>query len=148
MVLPRSERAGGVFVFTGRIISSQTEPGVAKVSSYHTMKAILIDPWEKSLETIDLIEGKGSQVFCQLKEIYGLVGERGIDAAYIMPGESIIVGDHSSLQEPPLPSYSIHGYRHRLYGRGVVIGYTKSGEERETKLTVDDLSQLITWNPA
>jgi hypothetical protein len=106
------------------------------------MKAILIDPWQRSLETIELID---SDVICELQELYGLVGERGIDAAYIMPGESIIVGDHSSLHDPPLPSYSVDGYRHRLYGRGVVIGYGKDGSERETKLTVDELSQIITW---
>lgn len=109
------------------------------------MKAILIDPWERSLSTIDLIDGK-TNVVCQLQHLYELVGEKGIDAAYIMPGESIIVGDHSAVSDPALPSYSVEGYRHRLYGRGVLIGYTTSGEERETRLSVDDLSKLINWD--
>jgi len=106
------------------------------------MKAILIDPWKKSLETIDMLAGND---IAALQEIYELVGERGLDAAYIMPGESILVGDQSALAEPPLPSYTVHGYRHRLYGHGVVIGYSRDGKERETRLSVDDLARLITW---
>jgi hypothetical protein len=106
------------------------------------LKAILIDPWKRSLETIAL---KGGNDPAALKELYRLVGEEGIDAAYFMPGESIIVGDHSALQDPPLPSYTIEGYGERLYGRGIVIGYKRNGEECETKLSVDDISRLITW---
>jgi len=106
------------------------------------MKAILIDPWNKSLETIELRKGYDQPA---LQTLYELVREEGIDAAYIMPGESIIVGDHAALHDPPLPSFTIDGYRHRLYGRGVVLGYNASGEERETRLTVDDISKIITW---
>jgi hypothetical protein len=83
----------------------------------------------------------------QLQQLYKLVGEEGIDAAYFRPHESVIVGDHSALQDPPLPSYEIEGYDERLYGRGVVIGYARNGEECETKLTVDDISRIITWFP-
>lgn len=107
------------------------------------MKAILIDPWERSLATIELMNGEN--IICQLQELYQLVGEKGLDAAYIMPGESIIVGDNSAMHDPALPSYSVEGYRHRLYGRGVVMGYGTAGKERETRLSVDDLSKLITW---
>jgi len=112
------------------------------------MKAILIDPWERSLETIEIKPARGissPSMRQQLAQLYELVGEDGIDTAYIMPGESIIVGDHSALQDPPLPSYTIEGYGERLYGRGIVIGYKPNGEECETKLTVDDISRLITW---
>ena len=104
------------------------------------MKAILIDPWKKSLETIEIKAGYGSAA---MQELYKLVGEDSIDAAYIMPGETVIVGDHSALADPPLPFYTVEGYKYRIYGRGVVIGYSAAGEERETKLTVDDLSALI-----
>jgi len=107
------------------------------------MKAILIDPWQRSIETIDLI---GGYDVIALKALYELVGEEGLDAAYIMPGESIIVGDHSALAEPPLPSYSVEGYKRRLYGKGVVIGYNRFGRERSTRLSVDELSKLITWD--
>ena len=46
------------------------------------MKAILIDPWKKSLETITI---KGGYNAVALQELYKLVGEDCIDAAYIMP---------------------------------------------------------------
>ena len=109
------------------------------------MRAILIDPWERVLATIELISAKDDPVR-SLHELYKLVGEDGLDFAYIMPGESIAVGDNSALHNPPLPSYRIHGYHEVLYGRGVVIGYRSDGSERETLLTVDMLSHLIHWN--
>ena len=82
-----------------------------RMVSVSTMKAILIDPWERSLETIDVIKGNDRLA---LKQLYKLVGEEGIDVAYIRLGESIIVGDHSALADPPLPSYWISGYPERL----------------------------------
>jgi hypothetical protein len=110
------------------------------------MKAILIDPWEKSLATIQIKDAK-PDVHSQLEQLYNLVGEEGLDFAYVLPGESIAVGDHSAQQNPPFPSYSLEGYSERLYGRGVVIGFKPNGEECETKLTVDDISRIITWYP-
>lgn len=106
------------------------------------MKAILIDPWERSLETIDIRKGSDREA---LQQLYKLVGEDCLDVAYIRLGESIWVGDHSALADPPLPSYRISGYRDRLYGRGVVIGYNKDGSDRQTKLSVDELSKMISW---
>ena len=90
-------------------------------------KAILIDPWAKSLETIDLSESP----VASLEQLYKLVGEDGLDFAYVMPGEGIAVGDHSALAKPPLPSYTLHGYHGRLYGRGVLFGYDSAGAERQ-----------------
>jgi hypothetical protein len=107
------------------------------------MKAILIDPWQRSLETIELQSGYDTVA---LEALYKLVGEEGLDAAYIMPGESILVGDHSALADPPLASYSVEGYKHRLYGKGVVIGYNRYGKERSTRLSVDQLSKLISFD--
>jgi hypothetical protein len=117
------------------------------------MKAILIDPGERSVATIDITKmSKGTeltnQTVASLHDLYELVGEECIDACYFIPGESIIVADHSALQNPPLPSYFVRGDRkmHLLFGKGVVIGYSTGGEERETRLSVDDMYKLITWN--
>ena len=107
------------------------------------MKAILIDPSNRSLETIDIIAGYDRAA---LEQLYELVGEDCIDAAYFRSGESIIVGDHSALSYPSLPSYTVEGYNFRLFGRGVVIGYNRDGSERETRLTVDELSRIIHWD--
>lgn len=106
------------------------------------MKAILINPWEKSLQTIDVKSGTGPET---LMELYALVGEDALDFAYPYRGESVAVGDHSALRDPPLPSFRLEGYGERLYGRGVVLGHTASGKERDTRLSVQKLSQLIEW---
>jgi hypothetical protein len=106
------------------------------------MRAILIDPWKRSLETIRYRSGSDQAA---LEELHRLVDEDCLDFAQIMPGECIVVGDHSALHNPPWPYYFFHGFSHRFYGRGVVLGFNSDGSERETKLTVDDLSVLITW---
>ena len=106
------------------------------------MKAILIDPYEKSLATIDILDGDGPAT---LMELHRLVGEDDLDFAYPYLGETIAVGDHSALQEPPLPSFSLEGYQDILYGRGVLMGRTRDGKTRATKFTVEKLSTLIEW---
>jgi hypothetical protein len=103
------------------------------------MKAILIDPWKRSLETIDVIQGTAPEALIQL---YQIVGDY-LDFAYFAPGESIAVGEHSALQKPPLPRFFVDGYQWPLYGRGVVLGYHRGGAERETRLTVEELSEMI-----
>ena len=104
------------------------------------MKAILIDPWERSLETIDLLAGTGREA---LEQLYELVGERALDEARIGPGEVILVGDNSALANPRLPAYRIDGCKWPLYGRGVLVGHHRDGRERDTMLSVDELSVMI-----
>jgi hypothetical protein len=106
------------------------------------MKAILINPFEKSLETIDI--APGDQPYT-LMELHRLVGEDAIDFAYPYPGETIAVGDKSALQEPPLPAFTLEGHKDTLYGRGVVLGHSRDGKSRDTKLTVEELSKMIEW---
>jgi hypothetical protein len=135
------------------------------------MKAILIDPWKRSLETIDLLPGTSKPA---IEQLYELVGERGLDEALareahslpterlpnaladvidkahllgggvlIAPGEVILVGDHSALADPRLPAYRIDGCKWPLHGRGVLVGFNRDGKERNTGLTVDELSKMI-----
>lgn len=104
------------------------------------MKAILIDPANRSLETIDVLEGDGPDALIQL---HNLVGEDALDFAYPAPGVTIAVGDHSALHDPPLPAFELDGCR--LYGRAVMLGHGSRGQTLPTRLSVDMLSQLITW---
>jgi hypothetical protein len=106
------------------------------------MKAILIDPWEHSVEQIEIKQGCDAAA---LQELYKLVGEDGLDWVSIMPGECICVGDHSALQEPPLASYMVEGIAEPIYGRGVLTGYDGGGNGRDTALSPDFLFNLITW---
>lgn len=107
--------------------------------TFTRVKAILIDPWQRSLETIEIPK----DTVPLLLHVRGLVRENALDFAYVAPGEAIAVGDHSALQDPPLPSWQFAGYQYRLFGRGVVMGHTYGGKERDTRFTVDDLSKLI-----
>jgi hypothetical protein len=106
------------------------------------MKAILIDPWEKSIETINVRSGSDRAA---LQQLYDLVGENGLDFNFVGPGECIVVGDHSALHDPPWPYFEIG--KELYYGRAVILGYTKGGSDCDTKLTVDDISAVITWYP-
>lgn len=103
------------------------------------MKAILIDPAERSIEMIDVPKGSGPDAIMVLRQIVGDY----LDFAYIRKGESIAVGDHGALHVPPLPRFWIDGCQHPFYGRGVVLGYRSDGSERETRLTVEELSKMI-----
>jgi hypothetical protein len=106
------------------------------------MKAILINPFEKSLATIHLSAGDEPYT---LLELHRLVGEDALDFAYPYPGEAIAVGDKSALHEPPLPAFVLDGCKHTLYGRAVVIGHSRDGKSRDTKLDVEELSKMIEW---
>jgi hypothetical protein len=106
------------------------------------MKAILIDPWEKSIETINVKSGTDQSA---MQQLYNLVGEEGLDFCTLSRGECILVGDHSALHNPNWPYFQID--KNLYYGRAVVVGYTKSGTECDTKLSVDDISAVITWYP-
>lgn len=102
------------------------------------MKAILIDPQERSLETIEVIGDETASLI----ELRKLVDD-DLDFCYFMPGEMVAVGDHSAL-DPSLPPFLIG--EHKLYGRGVVLGHTRDGETRETHFTVETIWPYITWS--
>ena len=106
------------------------------------MKAILIDPQNRSVQYIDVphqteIEG--------LEVCHRLVGEDTIDIARPFGGmrEMVIVGDNSALHEPPLPSFTVAGYRWPLYGRAVVMGYDRGGASRPTRMTLEEIQEWI-----
>lgn len=106
------------------------------------LKAILIDPFKRSLETIEITPGDQPET---LMELHRLVGENALDFAQPYCGEQIAVGDHSALQEPPLPAFMLEGFRDTLYGRGVLLGYSAGGKSRDTHLSVDQLLKMIEW---
>ena len=100
------------------------------------MKAILIDPWKRSIEYVETT-GK-------LYDLYQLIGCRYVEAAYVFGKSEVgFVGDESALQEPPLPHFFVPGYKWPLHGRMLVLGYTASGANRSTGLTIEQLSVLV-----
>jgi hypothetical protein len=55
----------------------------------------------------------------------------------------IVVGDHSALHEPPLPSFKVPGCKWLFYGRALVFGHTASGKTLPVKLSVEQVSEWI-----
>jgi hypothetical protein len=110
------------------------------------MRAILIDPWKKSLETIDVMDGHGPEA---LQQMHALIGCEYFEACTALSHlrEVIYVDDRGALQKPPLPYFTIPGYGWPIHGRAIVLGYSRDGSERSTKLTVDVLSRMITFGP-
>jgi hypothetical protein len=106
------------------------------------MRAILIDPFARSVEYVEILSGDGPE---GLMETYRLVGENGIDTCFPFsdPGEFVIVGDHSALHAPPWPHFRISGYHGWLYGKALVCGRTRGGATRDTHLRVEQVHELV-----
>jgi hypothetical protein len=103
------------------------------------MKAILIDPFEKSIIGI-LTDGS-------LQEIYEFIGCDCIDTAcpFDTRNEVVFVGDNSALQDPPLPRFYVPGYDWPLYGRAMVFGRQAGGECVSTELTVEQVRKVVVF---
>jgi hypothetical protein len=102
------------------------------------MKAILIDPAEHSIEYVETP--------AEVLDIRRLIGCDGFDEAFpfgTQAGEVFYVNDNGALQTPPLAHFMVPGYRWRLFGRALVLGFDKGGKERSTNLTVEALSRFI-----
>jgi hypothetical protein len=102
------------------------------------MKAILIDPFARSVEYIE------SEL--TTPEVYQIVGEPALDFCRPFPGhpfEVAIVGDHSALQMPPLPRFFVDGFIEPIYGKTLVYGVTVDGKDQPTGLTIEEVRNWI-----
>jgi hypothetical protein len=106
------------------------------------VKALLIDPFAKSVEAILIPEDE----VASLIELRRLVKEDTLDFAYLKDLRiTIAVGDHSALADPPLASFQVEGLAGRLYGRAVVLGYDAAGASVSAKLSVEQMHELISF---
>jgi hypothetical protein len=106
------------------------------------MKGILIDPWAKSVEAIEIPEDE----VASLMELKRLVGENTLDFAYLKDLRiTIAVGDHSALADPPLASFEVEGLAWPLYGRAVVLGYDARGATVFSGLSVEQMHELVSF---
>jgi hypothetical protein len=106
------------------------------------VKGILIDPAAKSVEEIEIPDDEVPS----LMELHRLVGENALDFAYLKDFRLMIaVGDHSALADPPLASFQVEGFGGVLYGRAVVIGYNARGATVSSRLSVEQMHELISF---
>lgn len=102
------------------------------------MKAILIDPYDRSIIGI-LTDGS-------LEEIYEIIGCRYVEAAYPFGArEPLFVGDESALRDPPLPQFLVPGWGYPLFGRGVIVGVDAEGDPASTKLTTEQVRKVVVF---
>lgn len=105
------------------------------------MRAILINPYDHSIKFVESTP--------DLDNYYKLIGDDCdcIDTcmAFSQRDEMLVVGDTSALQDPPLPHFTLEGYWHSIYGRALVIGLDPAGESVPTKLTPQELQELVSF---
>jgi hypothetical protein len=102
------------------------------------MKAILIDPGNRAIHYVETA--------AELPDIHQLIGCDTIDAAYPFgkdAGEVFYVDDNGALKSPPLPHFLVPGFPWPIFGRALVLGFTRSGKDRSTGLTVEQIYEAI-----
>jgi hypothetical protein len=101
------------------------------------VKGILIDPWAKSVEQIQSADDFG------LAELHELVKAETLDFARPFEDrtEFVVVADDGALRE--LPFFKVDGYHWPLHGRAVILGTSRGGDTRDTKLSVEWVHQMI-----
>tara|TARA_R100000656_G_scaffold65276_1_gene49815 strand:+ start:112 stop:498 length:387 start_codon:yes stop_codon:yes gene_type:complete len=102
-----------------------------------TIEYILIDPFSKSLT---------------LKEYTGMDDvkkELKIDLFDVVrcPNGELVVVDDEGLLKSDQRYFKLHGYPQPLAGRAMFIGEDEEGEFVSTIMTIDDLTELISWMP-
>jgi hypothetical protein len=106
------------------------------------VKGILVDPAAKSVEAIEIPDDEVPS----LMELHRLVGENALDFVYLKDLRIMIaVGDHSALGDPPLASFSVDGILGQLYGRAVVMGYDARGATISSRLSVEQMHELVSF---
>jgi hypothetical protein len=108
------------------------------------MKTILIDPGDRSVRYIELTGNDPEHLI----EIHQIIGDDGLDFCRPFPTgrECVVVGDHSALQNPPLPHFIILGHPWPIYGKALVFGRDIKGATIETSLTVAELREWILFD--
>jgi hypothetical protein len=100
------------------------------------VKGILVDPEQKSVEYIER-EGGFS-----LGELHELLGAEALDFFYPFGRTETVVVDDGGMSQG-LASFWFEGYDAPIYGRAIIFGRDSGGGERSTRLTVEEVYELI-----
>jgi hypothetical protein len=107
------------------------------------IRGILIDPWRRKITEVQCTAER------TLDDMYKFCHCDCIDRVE-WPDESkksdVWVDDEGLLHDPYPALFNIVGYDEQSFaGRGLVLGYSRSGESVSTKLTIPEVSKLIRW---
>lgn len=100
------------------------------------MKAILIDPAEKSARYIE------SDL--TLQELHQLIDAETLDFAHPFgPYETLAVADDGAARN--LKAFRIDGYHWPIFGKAILFGRDSGGKDCSTRVPVDLLFGAINW---
>jgi hypothetical protein len=102
------------------------------------VKGILVDPIAKSVEYI-VSEGGFS-----LSELHRLIGAEALDFFHPFGRTETVVVDDGGIGKRLTP-FRIEGYDWPIYGRAIILGRDSGGGERSTRLTVEEVHELVTF---
>jgi hypothetical protein len=103
-----------------------------------TMMAILIDPYE---ETIEVVDYSGDY-----KDISTLLGCDLFTSVYTEMADTIYVDDEGLYVENQ-KYFKLKGYPQPLAGRGLVIGVTDDGDSTDCVSSLEDIQDMVSWCP-
>lgn len=99
------------------------------------MKAILIDPYTKTVTEVD---HNGDY-----RQIYTFIDAQGFDVVGIDERNAIYVDGEGLYTQNKF--FAWQGYHEKLPGKGLILGTDRQGETVATSLTVDEVKAKITW---
>jgi hypothetical protein len=102
------------------------------------VKGILVDPFAKSVEYIER-EGGFS-----LEELHRLIGAEALDFCHPFGRTETVVVDDGGIRKRLAP-FRIEGYGAPIYGRAVIFGRDSGGGERDTRLSVEEVHEVVSF---
>lgn len=107
------------------------------------MKAILIDPFEKSIKYVEINNANDVK---GLNTMYELIGCNCFDT--FRPGELdiMLVDDHGHLKETEEAFFLWKGYNWPLAGKALLFGMDDPhGDLDDVRMTIEQVRTKITW---
>lgn len=104
------------------------------------MRAILIDPRSRSITEIDIANDYKAM---QNALKYDLNERLVFQEIVVDEGEGLYV-DEEGLMKIGLSKFNIDQFS--IAGKGLICGYDKEGETVDTKMTVEQVKELIVWS--
>jgi hypothetical protein len=106
------------------------------------MKAILINPFDKSITEVELKTG-------DLAEIYALTDSTIVEAVSVSQGNDVFINEEGLLGDLDEQQFFLLGDNNNgwmmLAGKGLVLGNNSDGDSVSTTLTVPQLWQMVAW---
>lgn len=111
------------------------------------MKAILIDPFAKTITETEIEEGI-TAIYAVLSTDKVKVGTFQIIELDIVARvrNTLYIDDNGLLHTPPVKHFfELHGYAQPLAGRGLILGTTRGGDSRSTTYELARVRTAITF---